>query len=656
MASSDEHPRRIGQYEILGAIGKGAMGQVYKAVQPSLNRIVAVKVLPQEFAQDEMRVERFNREAKAVALLSHPNIVQIIDKDQDEETLYFVMEYVPGSSLDDVLRQRRLSLQEAFSVFRGVTRGLEAAHRENVIHRDLNPRNILVSDDFSVVKLADFGISKVESISREMGTLSTAEASMGTLHYMSPEQAQNAAQVDHRTDIYSAGVVLYEMLTGRVPVGRFNLPSQINSEVPSELDPICLKCLATEPEDRYASVNQLIQAVSLLEDQLRLGLVNELKGIGRGTSRIFRSSTQTFTKNRKVLIGAVAALALVGVVGAFMLLRPSAPEVDSRQAAATSEEPAGERVEVTAAPRFDPDAVAESPIADLEPPDLPEGDSPPAETSAPAPPPQTAEPTPAEPEPKAAQPSKPAPTSNSGDNEYKVALDKLKAGLFDASISDFEEFLQRFPRSSRVAGAYLGIAESHVGAGRIDEALAGFVEVQSRFPTARESAQASYRQGELMMMTSRSNRETQAREIFDRTATSFPNSSWAPLALMAKASLELSGKIEANDPVVGRRVPAALMTYRMVSELYGRTPHAEKALQRLTQLYDDEKRFDLAASAFEKLASGFPSGNSDAWWEAGQLYDRKLDNNERAIAAYRNVPQTSRHYDAAQKRIAKLSR
>ncbi len=652
MASSEEHPRRIGQYEVLGAIGKGAMGQVYKAVQPSLNRIVAVKILPHEFLEDATRVERFNREAKAVALLSHPNIVQIIDKDQDEDTLFFVMEYVPGSSLDEVMRKRRLSLQEAFAVFRGVCSGLEAAHRQNVIHRDLNPRNILISDDFSVVKLADFGISKVESISREMGTLSTAEASMGTLHYMSPEQAISAGTVDHRTDIYSAGVVLYEMLTGRVPVGRFNLPSQINSEVPSEIDPIVLKCLATEPEDRYATATQLIKSVSLLEDQLRLGLVNELRGISRGTSRIFRSSTQTF-KNKKVLIGGAAVLALAAVATAVVLLLPSKPAAEDAQAAA----PAGSAFRVEAAPGFDPDAVSTGVVtsSDL---DLPDDDSgPPAAAQARTEPPVAAQPAPAEPQPRPAQPD-PAPVraAPTGDGEYKVALDKLKAGLFDPAIKDFEDFLKRFPNSPRIPGAYLAIAESHVGAGRIEEALAGFVEVQSRFPTARESGQASYRQGELMMLSSRANKEVQARETFDRTATNFPNSTWAPLALMAKASIELNGKITANDPVVGGRVPAAIITYRMVSELYGETPHAEKALERLAKLYDDEKRFDLAAKAYEQLAASFPSKDGSAWWEAGQLYDRKLDDNVRAIAAYKQIPQDSTHYDSAQKRIAKLTR
>ncbi|NNF69929.1 MAG: serine/threonine protein kinase, partial [Acidimicrobiia bacterium] len=266
------------------------MGQVYKAVQPSLNRLVAIKVLPAEFLEDEARVERFEREAQAVALLNHPNVVQIIDKDREEDLLYFVMEYVPGTSLDAIMSQRRLSLHEVFRVAKGICRGLEAAHRQNIVHRDLNPRNVLVSEDLSVIKLADFGISRVEEISRQQGTLSTSEVSLGSLHYMAPEQATNVVEADHRADIYSLGVTLYEMLTGRVPVGRFSLPSQINNEVPSDVDPLVLKCLEVDPADRFSTVSQVLGDLNRLEDRLKLGLVRELKGICRGLEAAHRQN------------------------------------------------------------------------------------------------------------------------------------------------------------------------------------------------------------------------------------------------------------------------------------------------------------------------------------------------------------------------------
>ena len=273
MAATDV-PKQIGPYEILGPLGKGGMGAVYKAMQPSLNRIVAIKVLPGDFAKDPDAVARFHREAQTVAMLSHPNIVQIIDKGEDQGILYFAMEYVEGTSLDVVLRQRRLSLQEVVQVVKQVGRGLGAAHRAGVVHRDLNPRNILVSPTLSVVKLADFGISRVESVARTLGTLTTREMTLGSLHYLAPEQAVDATAVDHRADIYSLGVVFYEALTGRMPLGKFSLPSELNKDLPSEIDPVVLKCLATEPDKRYATVGQLLEDIDKLEELLRFQLLD----------------------------------------------------------------------------------------------------------------------------------------------------------------------------------------------------------------------------------------------------------------------------------------------------------------------------------------------------------------------------------------------
>ena len=308
-----EIPKQVGPYEILGPLGKGAMGTVYKAMQPSLNRIVAIKVLPGDFAGDPERVARFHREAQTVAMLSHPNIVQIIDKGEDAGTLYFAMEYVEGTSLDVVLRQRRLSLQETLQVVKQVSRGLGAAHRAGVIHRDLNPRNILVSPTLTVIKLADFGISRVESVARNVGTLTTREMTLGSLHYLAPEQAVDASSVDHRADIYSLGVVFYEMLTGRMPLGKFSLPSELNRDLPSEIDPIVLKCLATEPGDRPATVGQLLEQIDKLEELLRFQLLDELKGLRRGTSMLFQRGSTSFKRNRGLLLaGGLLLLALAG--------------------------------------------------------------------------------------------------------------------------------------------------------------------------------------------------------------------------------------------------------------------------------------------------------------------------------------------------------
>ena len=235
---SPDIPQKIGNYEILGVIGRGGMATVYKAFQPSLSRIVAIKVLPPRYLSDPVFVERFHREAQAVAMMNHPNIVHIIDKDRDGDLLYFVMEYVPGVMLQKLMRQRRLTLAEALRVAKEVSKGLDCAHRTGIVHRDLNPRNILVSEDLATVKVADFGISRVDVLRNADGTISTAEASLGTLFYLAPEQGENPSAVDQRADIYSLGVVCYEMMTGKVPVGKFSLPSQLNKSLPPDVDSI----------------------------------------------------------------------------------------------------------------------------------------------------------------------------------------------------------------------------------------------------------------------------------------------------------------------------------------------------------------------------------------------------------------------------------
>ena len=659
-----KQPENIGSYQILGALGKGAMGQVYKAVQPSLNRIVALKVLPIEFLRDEERVERFNREAQAVALLNHPNVVQIIDKDRDGDILYFVMEYVPGASLDAVLSRRRLSLQETLTVFKGICRGLEAAHRQTIIHRDLNPRNVLVSDDFSVIKLADFGISRVENISREMGTLSTREVSFGSLHYMSPEQATDMSDMDHRADIYSAGVVLYEMLTGRVPVGRFSLPSQLNSESPPELDPIVLKCLATDPADRYATVNQLLKAVGAAEDQLRLGLVNELRGISRSTSNIFRKSTESFGKGRKMrLIAGAAVVLLLAVTGAGFFLARRGGNSDATEPVAPIEVAAVDpAIEVQGAPRFDADEAALDADVDLGQVEVP-GDEGEAtdETVAARPTPATRAPEPSappkgpEPAPPAASTPAPAGPSAKATGDLQVARDKFNAGLADPALVDLETFFEEYPESPLLPKAYMLKATILVKEGRIEEAQAALVEVVSRFGTDPAAADAQWRMARLTMQSGERDRELATRRILTELVASHPDSKWAPLALDEKAEIEIDRKLQGNDPDLGEQVPAALLSYRELTDHYPTHEASEEALWQLARIYEDLKRFDLAAAAYVNLGARFPRTEHDAWWEAGQVFDKKLDDSTRAIDAYRRVPESSNRHGAAQKRMKKLA-
>ena len=253
------------RYELLEVIGSGGMAVVYKAKCHRLNRLVAVKVLKSDLAEDADFRRRFRDESQAVAMLSHPNIVSVYDVSRGE-TEYIVMELIDGITLKQYMEKRgQLNWREALHFITQIMKALSHAHSRGIIHRDIKPQNIMVLRDGSV-KVADFGIA---CLANSANTL-TQEA-LGSVHYMSPEQAKGD-RTDARSDIYSAGVVLYEMLTGRLPfegdsavsVAIQHLssvplsPREINPDVPEALELICMKAMASDLEKRYASADEML--------------------------------------------------------------------------------------------------------------------------------------------------------------------------------------------------------------------------------------------------------------------------------------------------------------------------------------------------------------------------------------------------------------
>lgn len=243
------------QLDILELIGKGGMGAVYKARQKQLGRLVAVKILPPEVSRDPDFAERFSREARALARLSHQNIVGVHDFGLANGLYYFVMEYVEGTNLREVIRTGSLDSKQALAIVPQVCEALQFAHDEGIVHRDIKPENILV-DKRGRVKIADFGLAKLLGHNPGEVTLTQTHQVMGTMHYMSPEQMQGSASIDHRADIYSLGVVLYEMLTGELPIGRFEPPSK-KVHVDVRLDEVVLRSLERKPELRFQHASEL---------------------------------------------------------------------------------------------------------------------------------------------------------------------------------------------------------------------------------------------------------------------------------------------------------------------------------------------------------------------------------------------------------------
>jgi predicted Ser/Thr protein kinase len=248
--------------EILEVIGRGGMGIVYKAKQTQLDRIVALKILPPEISRDASFSERFGREARALAKLNHPNIVSIYDSGQAGGLFYFLMEYVDGTNLRQALRRNQISPREALAIVPLICDALQYAHDMGIVHRDIKPENVLL-DRNGRVKIADFGLAKLVKPGAADSSLTLAGSTMGTPKYMAPEQMDHPGEVDHRADIYSLGVVFYEMLTGELPVGRFALPSQ-KVQVDVRLDEVVLRTLEQKPERRYQKASEVKSEVETI--------------------------------------------------------------------------------------------------------------------------------------------------------------------------------------------------------------------------------------------------------------------------------------------------------------------------------------------------------------------------------------------------------
>src|SRR5580765_8369619 len=253
--SLSEIAQHFPQLEILECLGRGGMGVVYKARQPRLNRLVALKILAREREQDPNFAERFEREAQALARMNHQNIVTVHDFGQTGGLYYLVMEFVDGLNLRDLLRTRKMSPEEALTIVPAICEALQYAHQQGIVHRDIKPENILL-DKQGRVKIADFGIAKILGTESQPRPLTGEQQVIGTPHYMAPEQVEKPATVDHRADIYSLGVVFYEMLTGELPLGKFAPPSQ-KVQVDVRLDEIVLRALEKEPELRYQQASEV---------------------------------------------------------------------------------------------------------------------------------------------------------------------------------------------------------------------------------------------------------------------------------------------------------------------------------------------------------------------------------------------------------------
>jgi tRNA A-37 threonylcarbamoyl transferase component Bud32/phage shock protein PspC (stress-responsive transcriptional regulator) len=253
-----ETGEKLGRYEIEKFLGRGGMGTVYQAYDPSLKRSVALKLLNTEFAQQESFIKRFDREAENLARLKHAGVVKVLDRGFDRSWPYLVMELVEGQPLRQEMNKGAMPLNRILAIISDLSETLEYSHACGVVHRDIKPENILIDEDDQKPKLTDFGLSKTLQNRVVETRITMTNILMGTLDYMAPEQRRNKGEVNHQSDIYSLGVVFYEMLTNNLPVGAFEMPSELNL-CPKWVDGVLKKMLATDPGKRYADATQLLK-------------------------------------------------------------------------------------------------------------------------------------------------------------------------------------------------------------------------------------------------------------------------------------------------------------------------------------------------------------------------------------------------------------
>jgi len=308
----DEVIETFPQLEILEHVGTGGMGVVYHARQKGLDRDVALKLVSVDVTADPAFAERFTREARALASLTHPAITSVFDFGQVGRFYYLIMEYVDGANLRQILNAGGLSSREAMTMVSRMCDALQYAHDNGIVHRDIKPENLLV-DRAGQLKIIDFGLAKMIGLAPAVGGLTRTDQAMGTWHYMAPEQVERPLEVDHRADIFSLGVVFYELLTGELPIGRFSPPSE-RGEMDARLDKIVMRTLEKEPAERYQRAGHVKTDL----DQMRAS---------RGAPQLAAAHAPKPPKKQRstsatiftVVFGCMGLMFLFGCLGAMLL-------------------------------------------------------------------------------------------------------------------------------------------------------------------------------------------------------------------------------------------------------------------------------------------------------------------------------------------------
>ena len=661
----------LGHYRVVEKLGAGGMGVVYRAQDLTLGRHVALKVLAPGALSSTDAVERFRREARTSSSLNHPNICTIYGFSDHEGELALAMELLEGETLDRRIAGRALELPALLDIGVQVAEALDAAHGEGILHRDVKPANIFLTRR-GQVKVLDFGLAKlgrdahwrqspIESHVAELFSSATGLA-VGTVSYMSPEQARGEA-LDARTDLFSFGLVLYEMATGRQSFGGATTavvfdgilnreppaPSSINATIPADLERIICKALEKDRDLRYQN------AADIRADLQRLRRDSETRFISavrkddsnptvvlpadNAARAVAYSRPVPLRRSHPIVAWVILAVTLAAVAIVAWVTRNDAPPPATPAAIAT------------------PTLTTPNPLMS---PDAPGGGT---GTS-----PDVARPaagTASERSSRGAAPKRPAPAGSGTTSTtpltaaeaaaaemLRVAKAKITSNLYEPALTDLRQIVSTHQTAKAAPEATFLAAELLEKLQRLDDAMAAHVEFVTRFPTDSRGAASKLRRAELIARSKLPNREIATRDLLGHIVRDHPRSSEALQALQMKIRIETDRRqLRERDPVLALDVPSLLISLRTLSEQFPSSPASMLALPRLAEMYEDMDQFARAANVWHDLATRFPANPHDAWFKLGEVYEKRLKDQARAQDAYARVPSTSPKYRDAQRKL-----
>ena len=634
-------PESVSHYRVLDKLGEGGTAVVYRAEDVALGREVALKFLSADCSADYGRIARFQHEARTIASLNHPNICTIYEIGEHDGRHFIAMELLGGTALSRALSGRPIDSYRVIELAIEIADALAAAHAEGVVHRDLKPANIFVTN-LDRVKLLDFGLAVVvpaHTAGHPASVTPPLGLTGGTVPYMSPEQVQGEA-LDARTDLFSLGVVVYELLTSRRPfigmtaadvkdaiLHESPVPTRdLNPSIPIELVRIVDKSLEKNRKLRYQTASDLRADLQRLKRDL-----DSASRVTPATARAKREAIRSPLRSSRVRIAAMAG-GLVIASGVLLALQ-------NRSVSSPVNEPSATR-----SPGADIVLTAEQIVTAS--PAIPASNKEPSSSSsskAPVAPPVVKKRV-----TNGIDTPDPAATT-----DLRIARQKIDLKLYDQALETLRRITGGDADQRHAVDAYFLIASIHDARGRIEDAMSTYLEIASRYPEDARAPEARYEMAESMLKSKRPDHDAEARRMLTDVVQRYQSSPWAPRALMARAELETRHALYARDEVLGGSAPAALVTYREVMQQYHSAPAAALATWRLADAYMSLKRFDLAAATYEALADD-DERRDEACFAAGELYEKRLKDQARATISYSRVRSTSSRYGEAQKRLQKL--